>query len=76
MFVQCTLDNKGLRNGCYCALVKSVVENGRSVHKVQRTFGYVPNERIPYLKAAFNDRDPAQILSRELAKIENSDVKK
>ena len=70
MFVQCTKDNKGGRNGCYCALVKSVFENGRSVHKVQKTFGFVPNERIPYLKAAFNEGDPAEILKQELAKPE------
>ena len=68
MFIQATKDNKGGRDGCYCALVKSVLVNGRSVHKVQRTFGFVPSERIPYLKAAFNEGDPAEILRAELEK--------
>ena len=32
-------------------------------------FGFITRERIPYLKAAFNTGDPAQILKNELEKI-------
>ena len=68
MFIQATKDNKGGRDGCYCALVRTVVKNGRQSHEVLRTLGFVPNSRIPYLKAAFNEGDPAEILKKELEK--------
>lgn len=71
MFIQATVDNKGGRDGCYCSLVKTVIKNGKSRHEVIRTIGFLPNDRIPYLKAAFNEGDPAEILKRELAKLEN-----
>lgn len=76
MFVQCTKDNKGGRDGCYCALVKSVLVNGRSVHKVLKTFGFVRSGRIPYLKAAFNEGDPAEILESELARYRDGHANK
>lgn len=69
MFVQATKDNKGGRDGYYCALVKSVIENGRSVHKVIRTFGFIPADRVPYLKACFTEKDPEVVLAKERAKL-------
>jgi len=69
MFIQATKDNKGGHDGCYCALVKTVTKNGKQVHEVIRTLGFMPTERIPYLKAAYNEGDPAEILKRELEKL-------
>ena len=69
MFIQTTKDNKGGRDGFYCSLVKSVLVNGKSVHRVQRTFGFIPRERVPYLKACFADGDPEEVLRRERAKL-------
>ena len=34
----------------------------------ERTLGFVPPERIPYLKTAFNEGDPAETLRSELEK--------
>jgi hypothetical protein len=34
-----------------------------------QSFGYVPSERLPYLRAAFNEGDPEEILSREREKL-------
>lgn len=68
MFIQTTKDNKGGRDGFYCALVKSVLVNGKSVHKVLRTFGYIPRDRVPYLKACFTDGDPEEVLRQEKEK--------
>lgn len=70
MFVKAIKDNKKGRDGYYCSLVESVrTENGPS-HKLIRSFGYIERERVPYLKAAFNDGDPASILEQELARME------
>lgn len=63
MFVKLVPDNRKKRDGFYCALVESVnVKGGQPTHKPIRSFGYVPKERIPYLKAAFDDGEPEEIL--------------
>jgi len=69
MFVKAILDNKKGRDGYYCSLVKSRREDGKSRHTLLQSFGYVPSERLPYLRAAFNEGDPEEILSREREKL-------
>jgi hypothetical protein len=69
MFVKAILDNKNGRDGYYCSLVESKRVEGRSRHVLILSFGYVPSERLPYLRAAFNEGDPEEVLSREKAKL-------
>ena len=73
MFVKAIKDNKGGKDGFYCSLVESRREKGKPSHKLILSFGYVPKERLPYLRAAFNEGDPKEILERELAKAEETD---
>ena len=61
-------DNKRGRDGYFCSLVESKREKGKPVHKLIFSFGYIEKERLPYLRAAFNDGDPSEILQNELAK--------
>ena len=69
MFVKAFLDNKNGRDGYYCSLVESKRVEGRSRHVLILSFGYVPSERLPYLRAAFNEGDPEEVLSRVKAKL-------
>ena len=69
MFVKAILDNKNGRDGYYCSLVESKRVEGKSRHVLILSFGYVPSERLPYLRAAFNEGEPEEILSREKAKL-------
>ena len=73
MFVKAIKDNKGGKDGYYCSLVESRREKGKPCHKLILSFGYVPKERLPYIRAAFNEGDPKEILERELAKAEETD---
>lgn len=73
MFVKAIKDNKGGKDGYYCSLVESKRVHGKSCHKLILSFGYVPKERLPYLRAAFNDGNPQETLERELAKAEEKD---
>lgn len=69
MFVKAIQDNKNGRDGYYCSLVESKRVEGKSRHVLILSFGYVPSERLPYLRAAFNEGEPEEILSREKAKL-------
>lgn len=69
MFVKAIPDNKNGRDGYYCSLVESRRVDGKSRHILMQSFGYVPSERLPYLRAAFNEGDPEEILSREKKKL-------
>lgn len=69
MFVKAILDNKNGRDGYYCSLVESKRVEGKSRHVLILSFGYVPSERLPYLRAAFNEGEPEEILSREKVKL-------
>jgi len=69
MFVKAILDNKNGRDGYYCSLVESKRVEGKSRHVLILSFGYVPSERLPYLRAAFNEGDPEEVLSMEKAKL-------
>ena len=66
MFIHAVPDNKGKKNGYYCSLVESRRVDGVPRHEIVLSFGFIPADRLPYLKAAFNRGDPATILEREL----------
>lgn len=70
MFIHAVPDNKGKKPGYFCSLVESVRnEKGVSVHVQKLNFGYISEERLPYLRAAFNNGDPEVILANEKAKL-------
>ena len=71
MFVHAVPDNKGNKDGYYCTLVESKRENGKSKHHIVLKFGFVPSQRLPYLKAAFNAGDPETILRESIRKLED-----
>ena len=72
MFIHAVPDNKGKKDGYFCSLVQSKInENGVSVHEQILKFGFIPSERLPYLRAAFNKGDPEDILRREKEKQQN-----
>jgi|GEM_PF-1036839 len=64
MFVHAVPDNRGKKDGFYCSLVESHRKNGVSTHSTILSFGYIPSERLPYLKAAFNSGNPEDILAK------------
>ena len=65
MFIHAVPDNRGKKDGYYCSLVESRRTNGVSKHNTVLSFGFIPADRLPYLKAAFNRGDPEAILERE-----------
>jgi len=69
MFIKAIPDNKNGKDGYYCSLVESRRVDGKSRHVLMLTLGYVPSERLPYLRATFNEGDPEEILSKERAKL-------
>jgi hypothetical protein len=62
VFIHAVPDNRGNKDGYYCSLVKSHRVNNVSTHETVLSFGFIQSERLPYLKAAFNNGDPADIL--------------
>ena len=73
MFVKAVKDNKSGKDGYYCSLVESKRVNGKPCHKLILSFGYVPKERLAYLRAAFNEGDPEEILEREKARMKENE---
>ena len=71
MFIHAIPDNRGKKDGYYCSLVESHRENGKSVHSIKLSFGFIPTARLPYLKAAFNVGDPAEIFEKESRRLED-----
>lgn len=71
MFIHAVPDNKGQKDGFYCSLVESHRVDGKSVHSIKVSFGFIPTERLPYLKAAFNAGNPEEIFKKELHRLEN-----
>ena len=63
MFIHAVPDNKGHKDGFYCSLVESKREHGKSKHIILQSFGFIPRQRVPYLKAAYNSGDPETILA-------------
>lgn len=71
MFIHSVPDNKGGKDGYYCSLVESKLnQNGVCVHVEKINFGFIPSSRLPYLKAAFNKGDPEEILKKEKTKMD------
>lgn len=64
MFVKTVPNNRGKKDGAYCSLVESRRINGIPRHVTLLSFGFIASDRIPYLKAAFNQGDPDDILAR------------
>lgn len=69
MFIKAVPDNKKKRDGYYCSLVQSELIDGKCIHRLIKSFGFIPSERLPYLRAAFNDGDPEEILRKEKEKL-------
>lgn len=65
MFINAVPDNRGKKDGYYCSLVESRRINGVPKHETVLSFGFIPADRLPYLKAAFNRGDPEAILEQE-----------
>ena len=63
MFIHAIPDNRGKKDGYFCSLVESVRIDGKPMHKTLLSFGFLSSERVPYLKAAFNQGDPETILA-------------
>lgn len=67
MFVRVIPNNKGKKNTCFCDLVESYRDaSGTPKHRTVVKLGQFDKNRIPYLKAAFGNGDPAIILNYEL----------
>lgn len=71
MFIHAVPDNKGGKDGYYCSLVESHRVDGKSVHSIKLSFGFVPSDRLPYLKAAFNVGNPAEVFEKERRRLES-----
>lgn len=53
-------------DGCYCSLMESYRDSdGKPVHKRVATLGFIPEDRVAFLKAAFSSRDPYDVLREE-----------
>ncbi|MBQ9174566.1 MAG: hypothetical protein IJ161_12625 [Bacteroidales bacterium] len=72
MFVHAVKATKKGVKGAYCTLVESRRLEDGPVHEKVMSFGFIPEGRVPYLKAAFGAGDPAEILSAELGKLSGS----
>jgi len=72
VFVHAVPDNRGKKDGFYCALVESLRKGGTPAHSIKISFGFIPSARLPYLKAAFNHGNPAEILERAMRSLEKS----
>ena len=71
MFIHAVPDNRGKKDGFFCSLVESVRIDGKSKHNIVLSFGFISSERIPYLKATFNNGDPETIFINEKRRLEN-----
>ena len=74
MFVHAVPDNRGKKDGFYCSLVESHRINGVPTHSIKISFGFIPSKRLPYLKAAFNDGNPSEILERAICSLEKANT--
>ena len=70
MFIHAVPDNRGKKDGYYCSLVESKRKDGKSVHNIKYSFGFISTDRLPYLKAAFNEGDPSEIFDNEVRRLE------
>jgi hypothetical protein len=67
-------DNRGKKDGFYCSLVESHRKAGVSSHSMKISFGFIPSERLPYLKAAFNKGNPTEILNQAIRSLEKINI--
>ena len=67
MFIHAVPDNRGNKDGYYCSLVESKRIEGKSVHSIKYSFGFISSNRLPYLKAAFNEGNPSDIFLQTAA---------
>ena len=70
MFIHAVPDNRGKKDGYYCSLVESKRKDGKPVHNIKYSFGFISSDRVPYLKAAFNEGDPSEIFENEVRRLE------
>lgn len=70
MFIHAVPDNRGKRDGYYCSLVESRRVDGVPTHVTRASLGFVPSDRLPYLRAAFGRDDPEVTLEREKRRLE------
>ena len=70
MFIHAVPDNRGKKDGYYCSLVESKRKDGKSVHNIKYSFGFISSDRLPYLKAAFNEGNPLVIFENEVRRLE------
>lgn len=70
MFIHAVPDNRGNKDGYYCSLVESKRKDGKSVHNIKYSFGFISSKRLPYLKAAFNEGEPSEIFENEVRRLE------
>ena len=70
MFIHAVPDNRGKKDGYYCSLVESKRIDGKSVHSIKYSFGFIQSSRLPYLKAAFNEGVPSEIFAKEVCRLE------
>lgn len=75
MFVHPVKAKKNGKSGYYCTLVESVRVDGKPVHRNILSFGFITQDRLPYLKAAFCSGNPEDVLRDELKKLEDSEEK-
>lgn len=68
MFVKAVPGVKAGEKGYYCSLARSVRKGGKVSQETVLPLGFVTPGRLPYLRAAYGDGDPAEILASELAK--------
>ncbi len=70
MFIRVIPNNKGKKKTVFCDLVESYRDDtGVSKHRIVVKLGQFYPARVPYLKAAFNEGVPEEILKRELQKL-------
>jgi hypothetical protein len=50
VFVHAVPDNRGKKDGYYCSLVESRRVDGVPTHVNRVSLGFVPSERLPYLR--------------------------
>lgn len=67
MFVRVTPNNKGKKKTYFCSLVESYRDkDGTPKHRVVVKLGQFDARHVPYLRAAFSDDDPKEVLAHEL----------
>lgn len=65
MFIHAVPDNRGKKDRHYCPLVEFRRINGVPRHEATLSFDFIPADRLPYPKAAFNQDDLKAVLEWE-----------